>query len=320
VTTEIQKASVGTEPAHTTRTGKRWCIALLALLGIVMTVVECGTRIFLPRISRIESRIVREYSQAIAPVPAGRQMVLFTGNSLLDAGVQFDRVRQAFSNKFEARRFMVEQTVYHDWRYGLQHLFDEGARPKVVVLMLNAAHLVSNGSRGEYSAYLLTSHGDIINLCRDLHLHPTNAANMVFANYSMFYADRSEIRKVILGRIIPDLPHLTMRLTTVPAPDISEERLRSVVRTRAAVLREECSRRGARLVLALPPGIRYDQLQTVRSAAAESRVVTLLPFSAQDYGPGDYADGFHLNETGAGKFTSQLIQAVGQSAGAWFQN
>jgi hypothetical protein len=133
---------------------------------------------------------------------------------------------------------------------------------------------------------------------------------MVVANYSMFFGLRSEIRKVVLGRLMPDLPRLTLRLTTVGAPPIADEALRTITRERVSVVRNECATYGAKLVLALPPTPAYHELTVVRDAAAESGVETVLPFSADDFAATDYSDGFHLNASGAAKFTDKFIQAL----------
>jgi len=293
-----------------------WCIRLICLLVGIAIAVEIGTRVFLPKISRLEGRVQREYAGAVAP-PNTRPVVLFVGNSLLAAAVQFERIQAAFSDEFEPRRFVVEQTVYYDWRYGLRRLFKDGARPRVVVLMLNAGHLASETSRGEYSAYLLTTSSDIVDLCRDLRLHPTNAASMVVAHFSRFYALRSELRKVVLGRMMPQLPTLTARLTTVRAPYIADDRLRAVVRERALVLRDECSRYGARLVLAIPPALNFPQIVSVKEAVSEVGIETIVPFGPRDFRESEFSDGFHLNPAGAAKFTDQLIQSMRQSAATW---
>ena len=92
----------------------------------------------LDRVSRIQRRTVEEYrlAQTIGADTCGRKHVLLVGNSLLDEDVRFDRVRDALADRWDARRFVIEQTFYYDWYYGLKRLFREGARPDVVIVML----------------------------------------------------------------------------------------------------------------------------------------------------------------------------------------
>jgi hypothetical protein len=293
------------------------CVLLVTLLVAMMAAVEAGARVLVDRISRIEGRVAREYKAAVAPTPPDRPVILFVGNSLLDAAVQFDRVKEALAPRLEARRVVVEQTAYHDWHYGIRRLFADGSRPSVIVLMLNGDQIVTNGSRGEYSAYRLVTHGDILNFSRDLDLHPTNATSMIFANFSAFYALRSDIRKVILGRLMPDAPLFMGRLAIVPAAPIPVDRLRSVIRQRLALLKNECARHGTRLVFAIPPRVVFSTLPVIRDAAKEAGVLPLLPFTDGDFTASDFYDNFHLNDAGAAKYTTRLISELPRSADAW---
>src|SRR3954447_16422155 len=72
----------------------RACFLLLALLTMFAAMVEIGVRILIPRISRIEGRTVNEYNAVLAPA-SGKPLLLFVGNSLLDAPVDMPRVREA---------------------------------------------------------------------------------------------------------------------------------------------------------------------------------------------------------------------------------
>jgi hypothetical protein len=283
-------------------------------VAALLTIVEIGTRLLIPRISRVEARTSAEYDSAVSPAPAGRAVVLFVGNSLLLEGVQFDRVRQSFAPQIIARRLVVESTGYHDWHYGLRRLFADDARPEAVVVMLDPTQWAADASRGEYTAYRLTLHRDILRFCGDLKLHPTNASNMIVANISMFYGLRSEIRKQVLRAVMPDVPVLTARLAqrSFTPPALPPDQLGSLLRYRISVLRDECARNGSRLIVALPPWSNfYDSLVFVKSAATAVGVATLLPFSSSDYVLSDFApDQYHLNGQGATKFTSELIDGV----------
>src|SRR5947207_3299684 len=87
----------------------------LLLMGcaIVALGAEVGARVALDRASKMQQRVVAEYraaQQMGGDRREGRAHVLVVGNSLLDEGVQFDRVRTALGDQCDARRLVVEQT------------------------------------------------------------------------------------------------------------------------------------------------------------------------------------------------------------------
>jgi len=301
----------GRDDAPKNSAGLRWCVMLVALLAVFAAAIEIGARALVNRVSRIEARIAREYSEALLPPVPGRPLVLFVGNSLFLEGVRFDALKEASADRFEARRFVVESADYLDWHYGLRRLFAAGARPEAVVLMLNATQLASSRSRGEYSAFRLTRRGDVLALSADLHASPTETAAMVFGNLSMFYGLRAEVRKVVLGRLMPDLPLLTREIArNAPAP-LSSAALDGIVRQRIAVLRDECAAHDARLIFAIPPGLgSYDAVLRFAGAVRSAGVPVLAPFGPGEYTRSDFSDGFHLNAAGARKYTAKLIPAA----------
>lgn len=295
----------------------RSCLILIGLLIVIVAAVEAGSRVAVTKISRIERRTEAEYAAVHAPPKTGKPMVLFLGNSLLDAAVQVPRLRQSLEDSFEIRRFMVEQTHYYDWFYGIRRLLQEGVRPDVVVLMLSGHQLLGTISRGDYSAYHLVAHRDIVRMTVDLQLHPTEAAGMVLSNYSFFYGLRKEIRKVLLGRLIADFPTLSRRMLPDPAPPIPEDRLIAGSRERIAALQRECANYGVRLVFAVPPAPDFRSAALITQGATQAGVEILVPFSSADFSHRDFSDGFHMNERGAEKYTALLIARLQELAPAW---
>src|SRR5438552_6110208 len=120
------------------RRARRAAWLLLAGCAVVALGAEAAARIALDRISKIQHRTMDEYRLARAigtESPGGRPSVLIVGNSLLDEGVRFERVRDGLRQEWDARRFVVENTSYYDWYYGLKRLFREGARPDIVIVV-----------------------------------------------------------------------------------------------------------------------------------------------------------------------------------------
>ncbi len=184
-----------------------WLIAGCLLIALGM---EVSARVGLDRASRIQRRMVQEYvaARAIGQDGTSGHHVLVVGNSLLDEGVQFDRLRTALESRYDARRYMVEQTVYYDWYYGLKRLYREGARPDIVVVMLGTGHWLSANIRGDYSAQYMMSVADLPSAARDLEMHPTQATGFLFAGVSKFWGARVEMRNFVLGRLMPDVGQL----------------------------------------------------------------------------------------------------------------
>ena len=65
------------------------------------------------------------------------------------------------------------------------------------------SYLVDDGIRGEYSASYLFAPSDVLALGRELRVHPTELFELMLGTFSRFYAVRLEVRKVLLGRLVP---------------------------------------------------------------------------------------------------------------------
>jgi hypothetical protein len=287
----------------------------LLVLGCVAVALaaEAAARIGLDRASRIQRRMVEEYQDARAigqdGVPGPH--VLIVGNSLLDEGVQFDRLREALASHYDARRYMVEQTVYYDWLYGLKRLYREGARPDIVVVMLGTGHWLSPNIRGDYSAQYMMSTADLPLVARDLGMHPTQATGLMFAGLSKFWGARVEMRTFVLGHLLPDFGRLMNTTSVVDRKPLVDEEVAPVLSERVARMRGLADEYGSQLVLLVPPVLNPDDGSSgLMTAAAEHQVPVLRPVTSGSFGAQLYRDGFHLNETGAALFTDRLIPAL----------
>jgi hypothetical protein len=290
----------------------RRSLALLAILCTLGFTLEFGARFAVPRISRIEKRVVKEYQAALAAPQPGRRMILVLGNSLLEAGVNFDRLRAGLGPSFDTRRWMVEQTSYWDWLFGLRRLLAEGARPNVVVLLLERHQVVTDEYRGDYFAHRMMLASDLTSVASSLRLHPTVAAGMFTARASAFWGLRTELRKVLLGRLMPDLPILMGRLLITPGAQFSPEYLASKGRGRLVNLRDTAAAGHARFVFVMIPGpeatARY--AAKLKAAVTSDHVDMIMPLHDGQLGRSDFRDGFHMNEAGAAKYTDALIREL----------
>lgn len=271
-------------------------------------------RLGLPRISRIEGRIVRELAatRTIRPATPPAQSLLVLGNSLLDAGVQFDRLADGLRPEIDAQRLVVEDTSYLDWFYGQRRLFDHGTRPDVVVLMLAPRQLLNRSVRGAFFAYHLMRLRDLPAIAHETQLTNTQASGLAFGYGSAIYGLGPEVRKVLLGRILPDLPQLMAMLVHRGPPAQERGDPMTLATQRLRALREEVAARGARLVLVVPALLGEDGLPAADlvRAGQGAGVPVLLPLPPGTLPASAFSDGYHLNETGADAFTEALVPAI----------
>ena len=258
--------------------------------------------------------MMQEYMHArtIGQDGAPGRHVLVVGNSLLDEGVDFDRLRHSLESGYDARRYMVEQTVYYDWLYGLRRLYREGARPDTVVVMLGTGHWLSSGIRGDYSAQYLMSASDLPQVARDLRMHPTDATGLMLAGASKFWGARVEMRNFVLGRLMPNLGEfMNASASAGDRRPIVDADIEPVLETRIARMRAVTDAYGSELVLLVPPLLNpEDGSNGLMDAAAADGVRVLRPVTSGSFGAQFYRDGFHLNEVGAAEFTDRLIPAL----------
>jgi len=298
------------------KVGRATCLLLGGCLAEVLT-AEGVARLALDRVSKIQRRTVNEYWLARTignDARADHKHVLMVGNSLLDEDVQFDNLSEALGSHWQARRFVIENTFYFDWYYGLKRLFSEGARPDVVVVTLSTRQWIRGDIRGDYSAFYLMNSRDMASAVHDLGLNATQAANLAFANISKFWGTRAELRNFVLGHLMPDLPQL-MHLSDVPDPHpLKDDDVEAIVRGRLARLKALADANGADLVFLLPPVIEVggnDGSDGFLRAARETGIPTLRPVVSGTLGLPFYRDaGHHLNPIGAELFTERLIPAL----------
>jgi hypothetical protein len=282
----------------------------VAVVFLVALAAEAGARIIITRVSRVENRAVCEYTGIFHPVPR-RPLVLFLGNSLLDAAIDFPALHQALASDVDARRYVVDNTAYYDWYYGIRRILAAGARPRAIALMLSDLQFSVSSIRGDYSALRLMQASDIPELSAKLGMHPTQTVSMLLANRSVFYGLRGEIRKVLLGRLMPELPRLTAMLVAQRGDSLSDHAFHAVAAERIVALRALCETYGSRLVLLVPPlpGNSGERLVVV---ARDALAGVVRPFSDGQFQPEHFSDGFHLNETGQAIYTGKLAAELKQ--------
>lgn len=272
--------------------------------------LEVGTYHLVYKVSKNLSRIHNEASGAaqIRGGTQGREEVLLVGNSLLIHDVDVKKLEQRLVPDQHARQFAIQATTYYDWYYGLRGLLAEGARPDLVVVCLEARHIVLSSVRSELFAYYLMKRRDLFDVRRNLHSTGTEIFDLLMANTSIFYALRKELRQVLLQYVLPDLPQLTAMIAQAPKPQPDPAALRTLGAARLTALRELMMNSQAEFVLVLMPPIEPESSEILRQVSKEVGVRMLVPLSQNDLTDDDYQpDGYHLNQKGRDKFTEALI-------------
>lgn len=286
-----------------------WSIRALISLILFCIAVEAITRFGFSHISHIEARIWRNHKAALAIRHGRPPNVLFIGNSLMLEGVDEPQLESALCGKANAVRFPIEQTEYLDWYYGLRRLFAEGSQPDIVVLCMNAEHLIKSWIRGDYSAYYLFRLSDIPQIRRDVEYDLTKTSSLVLGRFSLFYAGRSSLRNFVLVRTDPTYAAMLQRLTTVPAYFPPDREIERRAEARLTALRELCASHDARFIYLLAPGFGPGEAPLV-TAGERSKTDVMVPIHLNALSRDKFRDGFHLNPTGAQMFTARVADLL----------
>ena len=286
-------------------------VVLLATIVLTLIAFEAVTRIVIERKSKVQRMVNEEYSEAIHlrnDSGKARRHLLVVGNSLVGHGIDLPELQEHLPPNWDATRYWIYNTTYTDWYFGLKRLFVEGSRPDVVAVVFAAMHWEAEGTRGDYASQYLFETRDIPVIREQLDLDKTTTISLLLSRYSKFYAMRSEIRKVLLNQILPDLPQMFSLLKPGSTRHMADSELVKVVAYRMKAYRDLVESYNARLVLIVPPVPRpqEEHQQALRVAAASAGVPIFMPLQASDLRASDFADDVHLTPAGARIFTSQL--------------
>lgn len=289
-------------------------VVLLALMALWLIGIELFAAYGFPRLSRTHGRLVDEYRSAIArrasdPPPPP---VLIVGNSLLAAGLDLSIVGPALQPRWKLNRLVVESTTYVDWYFGLRRLFSDGARPAAVIFMLHWRQLAATSVRGEYFAHYLMDTADFLRVVRALQMHPTPASALLAGHWSAFYGTRIEIRKNVLGRLVPGLEALTSLILERQHGQGPDEGFEELVAERLGAVKRFCDEHGARFVFVVAPTLDETYSGTIQSVAAPLGVEVIPAPSRSELEPSDFSDGFHLNEVAARKYSVRFAAMLGE--------
>lgn len=294
------------------RSVQRAILALILIMAGILVSAELSARFLFPHISHIQQRIVEDQRQVLAfRTPSGdaQPMILLVGNSLLLRGLDYAAIKAEIPDAHVVR-YVIENTSFFDWYYGLNQLFRLGIRPTRVVLCLNTGQTVTPEILGDYSAHYLFAARDLLAVARDAGMDTTQTSNLFFAHWSSFYASRATIRNYLINVVDPPYASALHELARIPQPLPSESQMIVIARARLRAIHELCRRNGSDFIFLVPPSQSNLDEVLIKAAALENVKVT-VPAPAGTLGAEYFRDdGFHLNEKGATLFTTKLAQEL----------
>lgn len=277
---------------------------LLASVFSLLAIIEVATRTLAIPASRIESTIDAERA-LLAATPDPANAVLVVGNSLTQAGVRTQEINRLLRGAPTVYRYAIAQTVYLDWRYGLEGILSDERSPTTVLLLLSPEQFISAGGRGDYSALRLIDLPSLVPYVRALDVHPTDMSRLLFSHFSAYYGFRNELRKNVIGRLLPGVPTFMQALNA--RANQSAPLDTSVLRDRFLELRELGEKYGKVIVVGSPPLLDKEaDISNMCAIARAQALGCLVPANLSDYVPSDFDDGFHLGESGIAKFGADL--------------
>ena len=294
------------------------CLALLGAAAMVLGASEFAARFLIPRFSGIEGRVAVERSEArsLHSTPQHRQL-LIVGNSLLEASVQVPAINAALTDGWQAKRFVIENTAFLDWFFGIKGLLEAGSRPDVLALMLSPKQLITNNLRGTYSSYHLFSAEDSFRAGRLAGYHPTEISGLLIGHFSAAYGLRTEIRSVAMQRAIPHAETIAQIFKGGRGTEFDwrDPKVRHIAEQRFDSLRALCEQYQIRCIF-LPPA----EPTLTDHARAASQIATAHGLAAdqflfsEGYATGAFqSDQFHMTQQGAKAYSAKL----GPALAAW---
>jgi hypothetical protein len=294
-------------------THKRAIGLFLGLTALWFISIEATARLWFTPGSRINGRIYREQQMArqTRSGAGATRTFLLVGNSLLNSSIVMPELNRLMAPDWQAQRFMIEKTSFLDWYYGLSRLFREGARPSAVVLMLTTRQIILPGVRDEFFAHFLMDQRDLWDVIERTQLHPTIASGFALGRLSQFYGTREDVRKVLLGRLIPNMVSLAALIAPKGQVPLDPLVVEAGVREKLTMLRRLGEQWNVPILIAIPPTPEVlNYVDNGVAGAQQAGMILVMPVRNGEYGPAFFEDDFHMNEAGARDYTPRFAAAL----------
>jgi hypothetical protein len=283
----------------------------LAAAALLWAGLEATTYAGLKGISKIEHRKVSEHAAArgMRPAQGNTPTVLLMGNSLLLEGVAYPEIRALAAPHVQVTRFVLENTSYYEWYFGIRKLLAEGSRPGVLMLCLSPSQLIGSSMGSDYAKHYFFLPGDLYAASRAAGYDLTQASSLAFSQFSFYYARRNTLRTLLLREIAPAYWDMAHSLTS-PKPKFPPSgEVERIAEQRLRALGDEAAKVGSRFVFLIPPGFGDGEREVV-AAGAKAGAEVMAPIHLGALAPAYFSDGFHLNAEGARVFTKALSEQL----------
>ena len=288
----------------------------LIAIVLILCGFEASIRIGFSRVSRIESRTFSDHTAALAVRHRAdsRPSILLLGNSLLLEGIDYDRLRAGLEPAAMPTRFVIEQTAWLDWYYGIRRLFAEGSRPDRIVLCLNIDQLVSDRLLGDYAAFYLIQTSDLAEAGSAAGYSLTRISSLFFARYSLGFAGLTNFRNFALNKVAPSYGGALHEIRAMARAQ-GEKNTNVLARAgvRLARLQSLCAEFHTRCDILVPPALvpqgESEESELVE-AGKKAGTKILIPVPVNAWGREMYGDGFHLTPAAAVSFTDLVATAL----------
>ena len=110
---------------------------------------------------------------------------------------------------------------------------------------------------------------------------------------------------LLVGNSLFDLPRLMALITPRPKA-LPTGNVREVATMRLRALKAALGAYGARVLFIVSPALGDAHAAELEEAGRVAGVPVVSGWSAADFSPGDFSDGFHLNAEGARRYTNRL--------------
>jgi hypothetical protein len=302
-------SSSDNDRVYSTSVHKRAVVVFLGIIIVACGALEIGTRSFIYSLSKSLNRINSELhiAENLDRSASPPKTALITGNSLLMSSVNIEEANRHLLPNWRLIRLAIEQTTYYDWYFGLRKLISSGARPNVIIVCLSTKQLLDSGILPEFLPQYLLKKSDIMLAGSLLHLTPTENVDLLFANVSVYYALRKEIRKNILVKFMPEFPKLTALITVWPRIQVQNSDILSTGKERLQALQAITQQGGSKFIFMLMPPVDISQVKAFREIQREFAIPVAVPLTNDELDRASLeSDGFHLNLRGQRIFTHKM--------------
>jgi len=286
---------------------RRHVALLLAALVTVCVLLEVGTMWWSQSVSTFGRVVESQYREALSlrHGAAGEPLsMLIVGNSTLRHGISVQLLNNLVQPDLDVHIFAVDSTTYEDWRIGVERLFQKGAQPDFLILMLPPGAMAMTAPPTDEASRYLLGPQEILMLHKIEGIGPTLLSNLFFAHYSAFLGRRTGLRLGVKRAILPNFETFARRymiLHLKPDNNVVPARFREFVTL--------CRQYGVTCLYIIPPTDSEDDSLATASflrAGESAGIEGAAPVAGVKLGADKYIDGYHLNDQGQRIFTAAV--------------